>query len=112
MQSYRHLLTKWQQIGLGELTNRPYAIRLSTKDQHKLDQLCQRFPRLSKDEIIRDLLSTALRDLEASLPYQPGNKVIALDEWGDEIYEDCGLTPKLLKLTKEHQAELRRQSHG
>lgn len=107
MHSLRKLTRKWQQTGVGELTDTPFQIRLDDASKAKLESICERFPRLSKDEIVRDLLAAALKEVEAGLPYKPGNKVIAWDDCGDEIYEDCGLTPKLLERTKHYQVELR-----
>ncbi|MGH1371979.1 MAG: type 1 pili tip component [Cellvibrionaceae bacterium] len=107
MHSLEKLTRKWQQIGIGELTDTPFHIRLNSVAKEKLEALCERYPRISKDEIIRDLLSAALKDVEAGLPYQPGNKIIAWDDCGDEIYEDCGLTPRLLERTKHYQTQLR-----
>ncbi len=107
MYSLQKLTRKWQQIGVGELTKAPFQICLDSARKATLEAICDRYPRLSKDEIIRDLLSAALKEVEAGLPYQPGNKVIAWDECGDEIYEDCGLTPRLLERTKHYQNQLR-----
>jgi hypothetical protein len=53
-------------------------------------------------EIITDLLSAALNELESSLPYQRGDHVVALDEEGDPLYEDVGPTPRYLMLTRKH----------
>jgi len=36
-----------------------------------------------------------------------GTKVVATDEEGDPIYEDSGLTPKYLQLTREHIKQLK-----
>ncbi len=107
MQSLRKLTHKWKQFGMGELTNAPFQVRLDSSSKAQLETICERYPRLSKDEIIRDLLSAALKEVEAGLPYQPGSKVIAWDDCGDEIYEDCGLTPRLLERTKHYQTQLR-----
>ncbi|WP_439134148.1 type 1 pili tip component [Pseudomaricurvus sp.] len=107
MEPFIDLTQKWSQFGQGELTPESYRIALSAADKAVLDKLCNRYPRLNCAEIIRDLLSAALRDMEQSIPYEKGNKVIATDEWGDEIYEDSGLTPRFLSLAKQYQAQLR-----
>ncbi|MAZ90294.1 MAG: pilin assembly protein [Cellvibrionaceae bacterium] len=109
MNMYQQLQRKWHKEGEGELTRSPYCIYLTEEHKNKLEDLCQRYPRIGKETLIRDLLSAALKDVETALPYQPGSKVIAWDECGDEIYEDCGLTPKLLARTKHYQTQLRLQ---
>lgn len=110
MSIYQRLQNKWHREGSGELTHAPYCIYLDKNHKTKLENLCQRYPKISKETLVRDLLSAALKDVEAALPYQPGSKIIAWDEYGDEIYEDCGLTPKLLARTKYYQTQLRKQS--
>lgn len=110
MEPFSDLTQKWSRFGQGEITPESYRIALSAADKSILDNLCQRYPRLSADEIIRDLLSAALRDMEQSIPYEKGSKVIATDEWGDEIYEDSGLTPRFLSLAKQYQAKLRNEN--
>ena len=38
-----------------------------------------------------------------------GEKVIAEDEFGDPIYEDAGLTPRFIELTRKYQEQLKAQ---
>lgn len=112
MEPFIDLTQKWSRFGQGELTPESYRIALSAKDKAILDRLCKRYPRLNCSEIIRDLLSAALRDMEQSIPYEKGNKVITTDEWGDEVYEDSGLTPRFLSLAKQYQAKFRSNTKG
>ena len=60
--------------------------------------------------IITELLSAALDTLEAALPYEQGERIIAEDECGDPIYEDVGPTPHFLMLAKQHAARLAEES--
>lgn len=62
--------------------------------------------------IITELLSAALDTLEAALPYEQGERIIAEDECGDPIYEDIGPTPRFLRLAKQHAARLAEESEG
>ena len=72
------------------------------EDAAKLQALAEMYPRRALADIITDLLSAALRDLESSLPYERGNKVVGTDEEGDPLYEDVGPTPRYLDLTRKH----------
>ena len=65
------------------------------------------YPDVEADRVISDLLSMALDQAEAAIPYVPGKKVIREDEFGDPIYEDAGLTPKYLELVQKHARSLR-----
>jgi len=56
-------------------------------------------------QLITELLSAALDELEASLPYVKGAEVIAEDDQGDPIYADDGLAPRFHALTGKYTAE-------
>ena len=49
----------------------------------------------------------ALDEVAAAMPYEPGPKVISRDDHGDPVYEDVGLTPRFVELTRKHQKEPR-----
>ena len=59
------------------------------------------FPGRTPEQIITDLLATALQEIETSMPYVAGKKGISNDEQGDPIYEDVGLTPRFVELTRK-----------
>jgi len=40
------------------------------------------------------------------MPYIAGKKVISSDEQGDPIYEDVGLTPRFVELTRKNRKRL------
>jgi hypothetical protein len=48
----------------------------------------------------------ALDAVEATFPYEQGSRIIAEDELGDPVYEDTGLTPRFLALSRKHAALL------
>jgi hypothetical protein len=56
--------------------------------------------------LIGELLSAALDELQAAMPYVPGERVISEDEMGDPIFEDAGLTPRFMELTRRHMEKL------
>jgi hypothetical protein len=64
--------------------------------------LAELFPRRNIEELITDLLSAALDEMESVMPYRQGTKVVATDEQGDPLYEDIGPTPRYLSLTEKH----------
>lgn len=109
MNPFDELPRKWSRFGRGQLTRRSYPIAVPTEDLAILQKLYDRYPRLDQAEIIRDLLAAALLDMEQSIPYEPGRKVIATDEWGDEVYEDSGLTPRYLNLTQHYRGQLQHE---
>ncbi len=54
----------------------------------------------------RSCWGVALQEVAACIPYVPGQKVISNDEQGDPLYEDVGLTPRLVELTRRYRRAL------
>ena len=52
------------------------------------------------EEIIADLLHAGLDEIAEAMPYEPGPKVISRDDQGDPVYEDIGLTPRFVEITR------------
>lgn len=98
----KQLVEHWENHAQGNLTKDTYEVHLTLEDAAKLDALAEMYPKRSKEQIICELLSAALGQLEASFPYIQGTKVVATDELGDAIYEDIGPTPRYLALTKKY----------
>ncbi|MFE8072373.1 pilin assembly protein [Marinobacteraceae bacterium S3BR75-40.1] len=101
------LVKYWEKHARGRLTADNYRVALSDDNQARLEKLSELFPRKSQEELIRDLLSAALDELETSFPYVQGERVVAFDELGDEIYEDKGMTPRFVDLSQKHMRELK-----
>lgn len=102
------LIVEWQQKASERLTPKEYAIRLPLHDAARIEALAEMYPGRTREQILTDLLSAALDELEASLPYVRGPHVLAEDDYGDPIYEDAGLTPRYHKLTQQHLKRLER----
>ena len=102
------LLSTWEKTSRGGLTPEEFTVRLPVEDAAKILALAEMYPRRTVPEIITDLLSAALHELESSLPYQRGEHVVALDEEGDPLYEDVGPTPRYLTLARKHLARYKR----
>jgi len=106
MKPFKNISDKWKQFGQGAVSQQAYDISLPLSAAEEFQQLRFIYPRLTDEILLADLLCAALDDFEQSVPYIRGNNVVAIDEMGDEIYEDAGITPKFLKLTKEHRHRL------
>ncbi len=104
------LLQKWEKTGGGQLTDEHFEIRLPLEDAAKIAALAEMFPRLPVENLLTDLISAALRDLESSFPYIKGSRVVGNDEQGDPLYEDVGPTPRYLDLTKKHMHRYRQSN--
>lgn len=102
----RQLVEQWQAHDQGRLTRRDYAIPLTLEDAARLAALSEMYPKRSPEDLLGDLVSAALEELEGSFPYVQGSKVVATDELGDPMYEDIGQTPRYLALSRKHLADL------
>ncbi|OOG22696.1 type 1 pili tip component [Thioalkalivibrio denitrificans] len=102
----KELLEHWSKGNGGRVTQEEYCMRLSERDAARIAALEQLFPGKPRDMLIGDLLSAALDELEAAMPYVPGERVISEDELGDPIFEDTGLTPRFMELTRRHMEKL------
>ncbi|CAN7482166.1 pilin assembly protein [Pseudomonas sp. LjRoot71] len=105
----RELVQHWQENARGRLSVTPYQIRLDLEAAARLAALQEMYPKHHVEELLGELLGAALDELEASLPYVKGNKVVATDEQGDPLYEDIGLTPRFLALSRRHLQRLNEQ---
>lgn len=96
----KELVSSWLQQAQCELTEETYQVNLSLEDAAKIDALAEMYPRRTKEQIISELVSAALSELEVSFPYIQGTKIISVDELGEPIYEDVGPTPQFLEKAK------------
>ena len=102
----RELVNHWEQGPKGRLTRESYAIHLDLDSAARMAALAEMYPRRSPEELMGELIAAALEELETSLPYVKGQKVIATDEQGDPLYEDVGPTQRFLSLARKHLHQL------
>lgn len=106
----RDLVQYWDKHARGRLTHDTYRVKLADRHHQELERLATLYPMKSPQDLMRDLISAALDELETSFPYVEGNTVVAYDEDGFEIYEDKGLTPRFVSLSQKHIKRLKQQS--
>ena len=103
---FKPLLDRWKKPPAPAVTAKEYAVRLPLDDAARLQALAELFPGQSIEEIVTDLLSAGLDEIAAAMPYVKGPKVISRDDHGDPVYEDVGLTPRLVELTRKYKKNL------
>ena len=108
----RELVRYWDKHARGRLTQDVYTVSLSRSSEAHLEKLERLYPLKTREELIRDLISAALDELETSFPYIQGSRIVAYDEEGYEIYEDAGLTPRFLDLSQKYMHELKDRMLG
>ncbi len=105
----KDLVREWENTADSRLAAREFQVRLSLPDAARIAALGEMYPTVTETNIISDLLSAALDELEAAMPYVQGTRVIAEDDRGDPIYEDVGNTARFHALIKKHVAALERE---
>ena len=106
------LVKHWEDTASGQLTSKEYHLRLPIEDAARVAALAEKYPKRTPEELISDLLSAALAELESGFPYVRGSRVLAEDELGDPMYEDVGPTPRFLDLSKKYLALLKREQQA
>jgi hypothetical protein len=103
---FKPLLDRWKKEAAPVRTAKEYAIRLGLDDASRLHALAELFPGQPLEVIITDLLGAGLDEIAAAMPYERGSKVISRDDHGDPLYEDIGLTPRFVELTRQFKKKL------
>lgn len=104
----RELLREWEATSQRWKGEVDYSLRLPVKDAARLEALAALYPAMDKTTLINQLIHAALDEIEASMPYVQGPRVVAHDELGDPMYEDVGLTPEYLKLRAKFASQLQK----
>jgi hypothetical protein len=103
---FKPLLERWKKTPAPAKTAAEYAVRLPLDDAARLQALVELFPGQPIEEMVTDLLGAALDEIAAAMPYEKGPKVISRDDQGDPVYEDVGLTPRFVELTRKFKKTL------
>jgi len=98
---FKPLLDRWKKDPPPVRTLKEYAVRLPLDDAARLHALVNLFPGRTTEDIVTDLLHVALEEIEAAMPYEPGPRIISRDDHGDPVYEDIGMTPRFVELTRQ-----------
>lgn len=103
---FKALLDHWKKQAKPPMAASEYAVRLPLDDAARLHALADLFPGRAIEAIVTDLVHAALDEVAASMPYEPGPKVISRDDQGDPVYEDVGLTPRFIDLSRQYKKSL------
>lgn len=98
----KELLNDWAAHSCSTEETADIYIKLPFEKMAGILALVDMFPGRTREQIIIDLLGLALNEIEEEFPYIKGDRIITEDEFGDPVYEDVGLTPRFLELTKSH----------
>ncbi|KMM85988.1 hypothetical protein SAMN04490203_3649 [Pseudomonas taetrolens] len=105
----RELAQHWEQTAKGRLLDTGYVVRLDVETAARLAALSEMYPKRHPEELLGELIGSALEELEASFPYIKGTQVVTTDEEGNPLYEDVGQTPRFLALSRQYLHDLTAQ---
>jgi hypothetical protein len=107
----KELTTIWGAPEPPRLTPKQLSIRLPILVAAKISALCEMFPRKTKTEILGDLLTVALDQLEKTFVPVKGQCIESGAYYGEEIcYEDIGKRAEFLRLTEIQLRELEKEA--
>lgn len=107
MNRMKLLLGEWQQDSRGEPAIHELGVKLTRRDYARVRALAELFPARSEAQLVTELLTTALDEIEEAMPYEQGERVVGEDEFGDPLYEDVGLTPRFEALAHRYAEALK-----
>lgn len=102
MTQLKQLLNKWKKNDREKQGVKQICIDLPLSVAARILALNEMFPGRNEEQLINDVLSAALYDLEELMPYQQGRTIICQDEFGDDIFEDVGPGPQFQSATNKY----------
>lgn len=98
----RDLHTIWSAPDNTHLTPKQFTFRLPVHVAAKLQALGEMYPHKTRTEIVADLLTVALDQVEASFPPVKGNALGTEPDSDFVIYDDVGQRLTFRQLTNKH----------
>jgi len=84
-------------------------VRLPVHVAARVNALCDLYPNKTRTEIIGDLLSIALKEIESAFPSQRGLHQVDVTPEGDPIFEEVGPYSRYVSFANKHHVELEKE---
>lgn len=105
----KDLLSVWSAPDNSRVTNKQFSFRLPVHVAARVAALCEMYPNKSRTQIVSDLLSSALDEMQQQFPDVKGPFVGRDPETGVDLFEDIGPARRFRGLANKHYAELERE---
>jgi hypothetical protein len=102
------LVTVWSAPDNSRLTAKQYSFRLPVHVAAKLAALEALYPSRSRTQLVGDLLSAALAEVETKLPCHRGEQIAEHPETGEAVYVAYGPAYEFQQLANKTYAEIER----
>lgn len=96
----------WAAPDNSRLTSKQYSFRLPVHVAAKITALCDLYRNRSRTEIVGDLLSAALQEVEKGFPLVQGREAGPHPQTGDMLYEDIGPGAQYRKIANRYYIEI------
>ena len=101
----------WSSPDNSKLTSKQYSFRLPVHVAAKIQALCDMYPNKTRTEIVGDLLSSALSEVEQGLPsFDTDHHIGTHPDTGEEFFEQAGPKVEFHNLTERYISELDAES--
>lgn len=97
---FSELLQQWEAKREHDRELVTVPVSLTRTDKARLLALADVYG-IPLENLMADLMRTALDEVECSIPYVPGTRVIRTED-GDPCYEDAGKMPGYIKARHQH----------
>lgn len=102
------LVTVWGTPDNSRLTAKQYSFRLPVHVAAKLAALEDLYPTRSRTQLVADLLSAAIAEVERNLPLYAAMPWEEVSEDGEQLYEAGGMAADFRKLANQHYEAIER----
>ena len=106
--SAKDLIKLWKLRDNSRLTSKQMSVRLPTHVAARISAICEVFPNKTKTQVIGDLLSSALDELEKGMSYDESDNPVDILPDGEQIYAvyGPGIRGRYLDTANKHLKEL------
>jgi hypothetical protein len=92
----------WGTPDNSRVTSKQFSFRLPVHVAAKIEALCEMYPAKNRTQIVADLLTSALDEVERSFPFVEGREVGEIPDTGEVIHEDIGPGARFRELAERH----------
>ena len=103
------LVTVWSAADNSRLTAKQYSFRLPVHVAAKLAALDEMYPTKSRTQLVGDLLSAAIADVERAFPEVRGRVIGRDPDTGEEIFDEVGPFARYQSLAENYHREMEKE---
>lgn len=103
------LVTVWSAPDNSRLTAKQYSFRLPVHVAAKLAALEEMYPGKSRTQLVGDLLSAAIAEVEKAFPVVLGEVVALHPDTGEELFDEIGPRVQYQSAATRHYTEIEKE---